>query len=314
MKRGLAAVCGVVCAMGVSLAWAPRAAAETPSGGYTIPINGESGLVVPTGQGEVCQGGVCVSTDVTTDAVGIVSGSGNVSIDAGATADIDLALAGRVSGTTAKPKLALAFVASGQANGASVEGKGKLKCVLGNVAGELDCTGKARLCAFQLGHKLGCEKLPFATQVAFARQPFELDLDLQTVLMGTVTGEAGARIGAITVASYFVKGKYKPGTDASNLVLKSSDPAQKTKVALKKVVLAAGAPTAGTAVFKLMGQKGKVALPSIAPASHPACIPGGFCDVNQDTAGLFLSGASGGPVVIDNTVFFGILGGQTRSR
>ena len=203
---------------------------------------------------------------MTTDAVGVVSGSGDVSIDSGATADIDLDLAGRVSGSTAKPKLVLAFAAAGQANGVDVAGKGKLKCALGERPNALDCTGKAKLCAFQLGHKLGCEKLPFATQVAFLRQPFELDLDLQTVLAGTVTGEAGARIGAITIASYVAKGKYNASADASTLVLKSQDPARKTKVALKKVVLAAGGPTAGTAVFKLMGQKGKVELPSIAPA------------------------------------------------
>jgi hypothetical protein len=310
MKHGLAALC----AIGVSIAWLPRAAAEVPSGAYAIQVNGDSGLVLPTGGAEVCDGGVCVSTDVTTDADGIVSGSGNVSIDSGATADIDLDLVGRVSGTTAKPKLVLAFAAAGQANGVGVAGKGQLKCALGSDPNALDCTGKAKLCAFQLGHKLGCEKLPFAAQVAFARQPFELDLDLQTVLAGTVTGEAGAQVGAITLASYVVKGKYKASTDASTLALKSQDPAQKTKVALKKVVLAAGGPTSGTAVFKLMGQKGRVELPSIAPTARTRCpVAGSFCDVNQDTAALFVSPPDD-PLIIDDTLFFGILGAQTRSR
>jgi hypothetical protein len=263
------------CAIALSLSWSPRAAAEVPSGGYTIAINGDSGLIVPTGEGEVCEGGVCVSTDVTTNPNGIVSGSGNVAINGGTTADIDLELVGRVSGTTAKPKLVLGFLAEGQANGVDVAGKGSLKCALGSAPAALDCSGKAKLCAFQLGHKLGCEKLPFATQVAFVRQPFELDLDLSTVLSETVTGEAGARIGAITIASYIVKGKYKAGDDASTLVLKSTDPGVKTKVSLKKVVLAAGAPTAGTAVFKLMGQKGTVELPSIAPAFLAGTLPCG---------------------------------------
>jgi hypothetical protein len=286
MKLGMAAVC----AAGLSLAWGPRAAAEEPGGAYTIEVNGDSGLLVPTGEGEVCDSGICVSTNVATDADGIVSGSGLVELDGSVTGTIDLALAGRVSGTTAKPKLALALLAQGEADGVHVEGKGKLKCRLGSVPSMLDCTGKLKVCAFQLGKKLGCEKLPFATEVAFLRQPFALDLDLQTVLTGTVTGEASARIGAITIASYTAKGKYKASTDASNLVLKSVNAAKKTKVALKKVVLAAGAPTAGTAVFKLMGQKGSVALPSIAPAAAQCQEVMGwiFCGDPIDTAAMLL--------------------------
>jgi hypothetical protein len=262
MKLGLV----IVCALGLSLTAAPRARAEQPAGAYTVEINGDGGLIVPTGTAEVCQGGVCVSTDVTTNANGVVSGSGVVTI-ASETANVDLVLAGRVSGTVAKPKLVLGFAATGTANGMSVAGKGKLKCALKNTPAALDCTGRAKVCAFQLGHKIGCEKLPLTTQVAFQRQPFALDLDLQTVLQSTVTGAANARIGAITIASYAAKGKYKASTDASTLLLKGTDSSQKTKVVLRKVVLAAGAPTAGTALFKLMGQKGAVALPSIGPAA-----------------------------------------------
>ena len=177
MKLGIA----VVYALGVSLAWGPRAGAEEPSGGYTIEINGESGLIVPTGEAEVCEDGVCVSTDVTTSVSGLVSGSGAVAIESDAT-DIDLQLVGRVSGSTAKPKLVLAFLAEGDADGVDLQGKGKLKCALGSAPGLLECTGKAKICAFELGQKLGCEKLPFATQVAFLRQPFALDLDLDTIL------------------------------------------------------------------------------------------------------------------------------------
>ena len=346
MKLGLA----VACALGLALGGGLRAGAEQPSGAYTVEINGDGGLIVPTGGAEVCQGGVCVSTDVTTNANGVVSGSGVVTI-ASETASIDLDLAGRVSGTTAKPKLVLGFAATGSANGASVAGKGKLKCVLGNTPTALDCSGKAKVCAFQLGHKLGCEKLPFATQVAFLRQPFALDLDLQTILQRTVTGEANARIGAITIASYAAKGKYQSSADASTLVLKGTDSSQKTKVVLKKVALAAGGPTAGRALFKLMGQKGAVDLPSVGPASQscaqldgwifcgangaspdpaamaemalflqslgdsPRVIPAldPYTDVNQDTAVLpWSSMAPAQPV--DGTLTFGILGATSRSR
>ncbi len=46
---------------------------------------------------------------------------------------------------------------------------------------------------------------------------------------------------------------------------------------------------------------------------HGFCIKGGFCDVNQDTASLF-SGKNNPAMVIDDTIFFGILVGSTRSR
>lgn len=258
----------VVCALAVSLAWAPRAGAEPPTGGYTIPIDGESGLIVPTGEAEVCQAGVCVSTDVTTDSDGVVSGSGLIEVDTDITASVDLELAGRVSGTTEKPKLVLVFLASGDAKGVDLEGKGKLKCTLPEGAlGLLDCVGKLKVCAFELGQKLGCEKLPFATQVAFARQAFALNLDLQTILNKTVTGEASAQIGAVTIASYLVKGKYKSADDVATLALKGTDPELKTKAVLKGVQLAAGGASAGTAIFKVMGQKGRVELPQSAPAA-----------------------------------------------
>jgi len=44
-----------------------------------------------------------------------------------------------------------------------------------------------------------------------------------------------------------------------------------------------------------------------------ACIRGAFCDVNQDTAFLF-TGVKNPQMVIDNVIFFGILGAQYRSR
>jgi len=253
---------GVACALALALAWAANAGAEEPSGSYAIAIGALSGLVVPTGGAELCQDGVCVSTDVATDVDGAVTGSANIQVDGGATADIDLDLGGKLSGTTAKPKVQLAFLATGMADGFAIEGKGKLKCAAGEADGLLDCTGKAKLCAFQLGQKLGCQSLPFATQVAFVRQAFTLNLDLSTVLGSTVAGEANAQIGALTVASYTVKGKYKSAEDAATLALDSADPEQKTKVALKHVMLAGGVPTAGTALFKLMGQKGTVELPT----------------------------------------------------
>ena len=46
---------------------------------------------------------------------------------------------------------------------------------------------------------------------------------------------------------------------------------------------------------------------------HGACIKGQFCDANQDTAFLF-TGRNNPQMFIDNTIFFGALGGATRPR
>ncbi|HXK22295.1 MAG TPA: DUF1302 family protein, partial [Myxococcota bacterium] len=46
---------------------------------------------------------------------------------------------------------------------------------------------------------------------------------------------------------------------------------------------------------------------------HGARIKGGFCDVNQDTAALF-TGRNNPQIVLDDTIFFGILGSPSRSR
>jgi hypothetical protein len=46
---------------------------------------------------------------------------------------------------------------------------------------------------------------------------------------------------------------------------------------------------------------------------HGVCFKGGWCDVNQDTGSLF-TGKNNPAMVIDDTIFFGILEGATRSR
>ncbi len=52
---------------------------------------------------------------------------------------------------------------------------------------------------------------------------------------------------------------------------------------------------------------------SVEPSGHGFCLSGGFCDVNQDTASLY-TGQNSPPMVIDDTIFFGILVGATRTR
>jgi uncharacterized protein DUF1302 len=77
---------------------------------------------------------------------------------------------------------------------------------------------------------------------------------------------------------------------------------------------------------KLFGDKREAASPGTQNAAfaldamngrsfpgHGSCIDGAFCDVNQDTASLF-TGKNNPQMVIDNIIFFGILGAQDRSR
>lgn len=47
---------------------------------------------------------------------------------------------------------------------------------------------------------------------------------------------------------------------------------------------------------------------------HPRVPPGGFYDVNQDTAALFADSPSQRFEVTDGTIYFGILSGESRVR
>jgi hypothetical protein len=71
-------------------------------------------------------------------------------------------------------------------------------------------------------------------------------------------------------------------------------------------VLAGGGASGGVVLFKVAGQKGRAALPVATTfKGHGTCIRGGFCDVNQDTGGLFTGDPA--PAPIDGTIFFPIL-------
>ena len=72
----------------------------------------------------------------------------------------------------------------------------------------------------------------------------------------------------------------------------------------------AAQPGTQQAAFALDAMNGKCG----GVPGHGARIKGGFCDVNQDTAALFNGGRNNPQMVIDDTIFFGILGSPTRSR
>jgi len=74
-----------------------------------------------------------------------------------------------------------------------------------------------------------------------------------------------------------------------------------------------GTQTARNAEFAMNGRSFPVGPGFPAGGGQGACIDGAFCDVNQDTAFLF-TGRNNPAMAIDNTIFFGILVAQTRSR
>jgi hypothetical protein len=49
------------------------------------------------------------------------------------------------------------------------------------------------------------------------------------------------------------------------------------------------------------------------PSDHGTCLSGAFCDVNQDTSSLF-TGKNTSELVIDDTIYFGVLTSATRAR
>ena len=111
MKLGLA----VLCALGLSLIAAPPAGRAVRA--CTIAINGER-PDRPDRRGEVCEQSRCVSTEVST-----LTGEARLGQRVGVDREPcdrpsdHRARPGRVSGTTAKPKLVLVFIAEGDADG-----------------------------------------------------------------------------------------------------------------------------------------------------------------------------------------------------
>jgi hypothetical protein len=250
---------------------AASARAEMPAGEYTIPIGGVNGLAFPVGDvPEECltEDGaeVCFSASADTDASGHVTGMGVITIDDGFnSADLDLALDGAVGGSTAKPKAALHVAVTGTGFIAGMDvtfsGVGRVKCKIDRLDPDsLFCKGKAKVCVFDGGDRLGCEGLPFESSFPIERTPFDIQVVVATDMRNVVTGTGDVLIEDAPAYSYVAKGKYKPTADTTNLKLTGTDPAVKTKIGMKKMVLEAGGATSGTIAFKVAGQTGKVVI------------------------------------------------------
>lgn len=278
--RLLRQVAGCLC-----LALLPALArAEPPEGAYSLSIGGANGLALPVGETQPqCQftpsGIVCVEkSDLATDTAGVVTGSATLTRPGNTELDLELALEGRVSGTTASPRVQLSFTATGTAMGPNnapppppgedppeerdtlgVTGDGRMSCRL-TFPGSIRflCVARARLCLLRDGVQLDCLRFPFRALLRAARTPLAVELELATDASNRVTGDAQVRLGEREPIACDASGKYVPRKDESTLRLECSDAAAGAQLRLDKAVLADGGVTSGRLVFKVAGQKGKL--------------------------------------------------------
>jgi hypothetical protein len=269
---------GLVC-----LFLATGARAETPDGAYSVDLGDGGNLAFPNGADEICEelDGTegCITSDVATDANGAVNGSGTVVVtDPQGSLDLVYEIGGQIGGTVAKPtaKLVLALDGTGEVGGLEIDvsGEGKVGCKLDPTdSSRLLCKAKVRMCGEAFGERF-CDRTTFPIALPLERVPLTVALDLDTDARGAVTGTAQVLVDGAPAFGYTAKGKYKETTDLVNLKLTGSDPADKTKLALKGAELEFGYAMTGEAKFRVAGQKGQstvVAPPTFASfgASRP---------------------------------------------
>ena len=283
MRRGLPG-----CVASLALLLATGARAETPAGAYTITVSGDDAPYLPSGTVDIpdnhCPfGTVCVSNTVGTDAHGAITGTGRVKFLRDA---IDLVLdvqfSGQASGTTAKPKARLRMLGEGTITGGDqsldAHATADVPCAfipapegVPSTEDHMFCTGKLQVCVFLLGAQLDCVRIPFGVATRLARAPFDLALDLATDAKHRVSGSAEMQVGEEDPIACDVSGKFAARADSTKARLLCGEGDARTKLALKKVVLADGVPESGTLVFEVAGQRGKADL---APTPPPAAASG----------------------------------------
>lgn len=305
------------------------AGAERPSGVYLIQVGGDHAIFLPTEVGSLaCEsdGGVtvCFGGSISADASGEVTGTALAEFSGDVAGDLAATFRGRVGGSTGDTRLSLAMSATGQVSSVGamldVEARGRWRCVDDTASRGFRCSGRMRRCVFDGRHRLGCESEPSNLNLADDGGPWLLYLELTTDAKGIVGGTAMVFLSTGLMVDYDLTGKYNSRTDTTRLRLVGAGRAQSSKLELSKLSLSNGAATAGELRYRIAGQRGRTQLP--APSGpvggatpfpgHGTCIPGGFCDTNADTGGLF--GGAGGSGTIADTIFFPILGGASRLR
>jgi hypothetical protein len=273
MANSLAVRC---LALASSLCLSGAAEAAPPAGTYEADVVGsEVEVWFLEGPHELCEeygeDSICVSSEVHTDALGIVSGTGLISfhlVDGANTFDLNLPLdvVGKSSGSTKKPRVALQISGEGVTIMQDEElgtlqvdttGQGKFTCTnpWPHVA-EFACKGRLKLCLHDLGRR-SCFSDAFEIPVAASGGPWTLSLTLATDDKKKVTGTATTGLANGEAEAFTVTGKYDAKKDRSSLKLKKVDPSSKDRVSWSNFVESLDA---GTIDFKLANESGKLKL------------------------------------------------------
>ncbi len=267
--RSLVSLASVV-VLGVGVAGSVRA--EPPAGDYETVVAGEAEIWQPGGAWEFCDTAedvqVCLSVDGSTDTSGIVNAVGTFTFTGIAEGELVAPISGEMKGSTEKSKVALEGPLQGELTvtgiPVDIDGNIKLNCKENTLdPAFFDCKPKVKLCAYEAGKKLGCEKVGGKSgeaSVPAVGGPWALRMALSTDASGNVTGDAEVELATGQILAFTASGKYKSKSDSSKLTLVGVGPAANSKLKLSKLVLSGGTTSAGKASFKLAGQKGKAEL------------------------------------------------------
>lgn len=260
-------------AVGVVVAAASLARAESPEGEYTLSVGGEAEIWQPDGFSESCEvvdgDELCFTIDASTDTAGGVTAAGTLTLSGSVTGELAIPLTGNVSGASAKSKFTLTGPIDGQLTDGvivlDVTGSATFKCKEDPFDAALfQCKPKLKLCAYYLGEKIDCQGIKGKsgeTTVSAIGGPWELGLVLATDVAGNVTGVATAELASGQVLDFSATGKYNAKSDTSKLDLVGVGSGAGSRLKLSKLALAGGGAGAGKLKMSpLAGQKGKAVL------------------------------------------------------
>lgn len=274
MGRSLVAHLRTVCVLALALS-APRlAAADPPSGSYTIEPPAEAGILVPAeAQAPDCDTvegiTICLSGQPTTDGSGVIGGDAQLDFSGDVEGTLTGTFGGTVSGAAGDPRVGLTMQLSGELYSwwenefFDVTVTQRSRCVRNEIVGGFYCLGPLRTCAYSSGSRVGCGSVTAGFAVDEQSSAWQLGLELSTDERGAVTGTATVELETGLSLAYTVTGKYDARRGSSSLRLAGLGDAAKSKLRLSSAVLAGGTATAGTLDYQISGQKGRTTLPAL---------------------------------------------------
>jgi hypothetical protein len=265
---------------------APPASAAPPSGHTDLVITTPNQIFELDQHLRIPFSGAQVSftyeVTVFSDALGVVQGTGDglVSLTGAAGGAVPVTVSGKMSGSPAKPRAQVNLLFAGPISLLGQDGVGsggvKLGCTPPLVpdpnAPQLDCSGRAHLCASARGVGHACASAPATVTIATVGGDWTIGLDLATDGTGNVTGTAHVTLVSTDTLDFQVSGKYSAKTDSSTLKFSGVGAAAKSaKLSLKGWAPDTGSGARGVLKFKIAGQTGSINYSP--PAPPPVVMP-----------------------------------------